>query len=212
MFVISICINDFFQVFLVMSTHLRIFETSYAKANQSVLRWATVAIAAVLTVIVLIWAAIVWTKGSFDKDVQSEIERERVESGGETMGTSKTMRLMTMALCFLITIASTFLSWYVAALHMQSNNLIAFDVLQIVALILLAFGSYFFYKETRSRGATMTCLGWAAVLELVALVVLLASPTRAGPNGVVTQSALYVPLFVSTIAALGMAATVGRKA
>ncbi len=185
-----------------MSAGLSVFETGFAKNNQEVLRWTSVAIAGVLTIIILIWAAIVWTKDSFNQDIDAEIAEE---GGGNTMGTSRTMKLITLAFCFLLAVAATFLSWYIAALHLQSDNLIAFDVLQIVAVILLAFGSYFWYKETRSRGAALTCIGWAAVLELVALVVLLASPTAAGSDGTVTQSALYVPMLVFTICAYSAA-------
>ena len=189
-----------------------VFETGFAKNNQSVLRWASVAVAAVLSVIVLVWAAVIWTKDTFKQDVEMELQMEREETGGNSMfGTSKTWRLMTIAFCFLFVVASTFLSWYVAALHVVSDNLIAFDVLQILSVILLCMGSYFWYKQNRVRSAAMSCYGFAAVLEFVALIVLITSPTIAGPNGVTTQSSLYVPLFIATLSALGMATTLRKR-
>jgi Na+/melibiose symporter-like transporter len=188
-----------------------IFSTSYAKKNQSVLRWISVAIAGVLAVIILIWSAVVSTKDSFKQDVDAEIAREKAEGNGDSLGTSRQLRLMMIGFFFLLVVGSVFLSWFVASLHMFSNNLIAFDVIQIVAIIFLCLASYFWYKTNRSRGASTTFIGCACVLEFVALIVLLASPTTAGDNGVVTQSALYIPLIVSSLCGLAMTANMGRK-
>jgi len=181
-----------------------VFDTNYTRNNQDVLRWASVAVAGFLAVVTLIWAAMVWNSQSFNEDVEKAANKESAEGLGGTMGSNKTMRLICIALFFLVTIAATFLSWYVAALHMAKNNLIATDTLNVLIVILLSLAAYFFYKRIRSRGAATSCVGTALALEFVTLIVLLASPTASGPNGTLTQSALYIPLLVTTIGALMM--------
>lgn len=179
-----------------------VFDTSYASNNSEILRYTSIAVAAFLTVICLIWAAMVYTGDRFKQDV-ADATSLNAEKDGESVTPGDTlMRRLTIALFFMIVVASTFLSWYVAALHMSNNNLIALDVLNFVVVIFLSLAAYLYYKRDRKKGAASAFVGAAAVLELVALVVLLASPTAAGSNGTLVQSALYVPLLVATMAAM----------
>jgi hypothetical protein len=179
-----------------------VFDTGYARNNQDVLRWASVAVAGFLTVLVLIWAAMISHNDRFQKDTQQAAKDSEMSDGQGCCSASKTFRLLMVALFFMITIASAFLSWYVASLHMSKNNLIALDVLNIVSVIFLGLAAYFYYKQSRNDTSCRSFLGSAAVLEFVALIVLMISPTSAGSNGALTQSALMVPLFVSTIVLL----------
>ncbi len=195
-----------------MATQLEpIFSTAYAKTHQSVLRWTSIAIAGVIVVISLIWCTIIWTKQSFKDDIAKELAKEKQESGGDTFSTNKTGRLMCLAFLFLVVIASTFLSWYVASLHVDGNNLIAFDVFQVVAMIFLGLSSYFFYKHTRARGAAVGLSGCTLVLEFVAFVILFTSPNFSGQNAVQTQTALYIPLLIATMALIGNYSVAGTN-
>lgn len=183
-----------------------VFDTTYARNNSEILRWSSVGVAAFLTVICLVWAAIIYSKPSFKADVVASVARDAADNSdldnieqpeeGATM-----MRRMTIALFFMMTVAATFLSWYIASLHMSQNNLIALDVLNFAIVIMLGLGAYMYYKTHRKRGAARCFVGIAAVLEWVALIVLLVSPTTSGSNGVLTQSALYVPLLIATMTA-----------
>lgn len=189
-----------------------IFSTAYAKTHQSVLRWTSIAIAGVLVVITLIWCTILWTKETFKKDMQSQMEREKKESGGvDTMGSNKMIYLMTLAFFFLVTVASSFLSWYVASLHVAGNNLIAFDVFQVVALIFLGLASYFFYKDTRARAVAVSLSGCSLVLEFVAFVILFTSYNYSGQDAVQTQTALYIPMLMATLATIAHYASASKQ-
>jgi len=173
-----------------MSTNA--FSTAYAKSNQETLRWASVAIAGFLAVVVLIFAGVIASKESF---------RSRI---GGMDATERAFRALGIAFMFLVTVAATFLSWYLAALHLGKNYLIALDVLNFVIVVFLGFAAYFFYrKESPKPGYAVGFLLACMILELVALIVLIAGPQAAGASGTVTQSALYVPLFISTLGLMG---------
>lgn len=194
-----------------MTTQLEpIFSTEYAKTHQSTLRWVSIAIAGVLVVVTLVWCTVIWTKESFKSDMDKEIEKEKKEAGSDTFGTNKMVRLMSLAFFFLFTVAATFLSWYVASLHVESDSLIAFDVFQVVAIVLLGLASYFFYKQARSRSVAVSLSGCAILLEFVAFVILITSPNWSGQNAVQTQSCLYIPLLISTLATIAHYATVPK--
>lgn len=177
-----------------------VFDTNYARNNQETLRWASVAIAGFFTVLCLIWAAMVFHKDRFNQDAAYTIEYSRTV---EQSSMNYAFRMLMIAFFFMVTVASSFLSWYIASLHMSKNNLIALDVLNVVTVICLGLAAYFYYKNTRRNDATSrSFLGSACVLEFVALIVLLVSPTAAGSNGTLTQSALAIPLLVATFVML----------
>jgi hypothetical protein len=180
----------------------QIFDTSYASNNQEILRWSSIAVASFLTVVVLIWGAMVFTGDPFKADVEAAASRDATRDLDDLTGANTLMRRLVIAMFFMITVASTFLSWYVASLHMAQNNLIALDVINFVIVMLLSLAAYLYYKSDRKRGAASAFIGSAAALEFVALILLLASPTAAGSDGVLTQSALYVPLLIATMNAM----------
>jgi hypothetical protein len=107
--------------------------------------------------------------------------------------------LIIVAFFWLITLVSTWLSWYVAALHMYKNNLIALDVLNVLIFIMLGLSAYFYYKNQPNLGLSKMLVSGSLVLEFIALLVLIISPTTAGPNGALTQASLYIPLLVTTV-------------
>lgn len=181
-----------------MSAPFSVFDTSYAKNNQETLRWASVAIAGFFTVLALIWAAMIYYKPRYKSDCMKAVQEAMSAGETSTCGTSQAFRMLMVALFFMIVLASAFLSWYVASLHMAKNNLIALDVLNVVIVIFMSLAAYFYYKEPPSDMACRNFLGSAFVLEFVALIVLLVSPTTAGQNGTLVQSALAIPLLVAT--------------
>lgn len=179
-------------------TTYSVFDTSYAKNNQDILRWASVAIAGFLTVLTLIWAAMIYYKPRFNEDCLRAAEAAKRSGQADSCGSSVAFKMLIVALFFMITVASAFLSWFIASLHMAKNNLIALDVLNVVVIIFLSLAAYFYYKDPPSDTACRSFLGSAFVLEFVALIVLMLSPTTAGNDGSLTQSALAVPLLVAT--------------
>lgn len=172
-----------------------VFDTSYAANNAEILRWTSVAIAGFLTIICLIWAAMVYSKDTYKADLQEYAQKNNKQS-------NMFSRQLLLGLFFILTIASTFLSWYIASLHVTENNLIALDVLNILIVLLISIASYFYYKTNREKDTAKSLLGQTAILELVSLVLLLQSPTAAGTSGSITQSALYAPIFIATLCAM----------
>ncbi len=85
-----------------------VFDTSYVKTNQQTLRWASVAIAGFLTFLCIIWAAVVAYKPRYSADLGT--------------GDNRTMKMLQLALYFVFTLAATFLSWYVASLHIGKKQ------------------------------------------------------------------------------------------
>ncbi len=168
-----------------------VFDTSFASNNTEILRWTSVGIAGFLTIICLIWGAMIYTKKTFTDSIK------------QTTGMSETLApRIVIASLFLITVASTFLSWYVASLHMFQNNLIALDVLNFVIIMFLSISAYMYYKTNSRQQIARVFVGSAVVLEIIALIILTVSPTAAGSNGILTQSALYVPLLIATLSSM----------
>lgn len=168
-----------------------VFGIGYAKTHDETMRWASIAIAVFMAVVAIIFAGVIASRASF---------RNRLGAGD----TERALMALKLAFMFLFTLAATFLSWYVAALHLGKDYLIALDVLNFVVLVLLGFAAYFYYRKTDpSMEWTRGLLVCSMIIELVALIVLLAGPQAAGAAGTVTQSALYVPLFITTLAMLG---------
>ena len=178
-----------------------VFDTSFASNNSEILRWASVGVAAFLTVVVLVWGAMVYTKDTFKSDVEAMVLRD-ADAEDSVTKVDTMMRRLVIAMFFLATVASTFLSWYVASLHLEKNYLIALDVLNFVSILFLCLGAYMYYKTRRMRSSAVTLAGFAAVMEFVALIILIAAPTAANADGTVTQSALYIPLMIATLAAM----------
>jgi hypothetical protein len=181
-----------------------VFDTSYAKTNSEVLRWVSVGLAGFFAVLAIIWAAAISMKDQF-KD-------EMLGPPGSSERQNCSSRLLILGVFFLMIVAASFLSWFVAAMHIGANNLWALDALNFVALVLLAWASFNYYRKpsaTESEKEKMmrmegcrNLIHSAAVLEFVALIVLIASPQAAGSAGVLVQSTLAVPLLVATIACL----------
>ena len=174
-------------------SNLKVFETGYAKNNQETLRWASVAIAGFLVLVALIFCVVIATKSRFQN-----------EMGAGGSPDSKPWRMLGFAFFFLFVIASTFLSWYVAALHMSKNYLIALDVLNFVIAVFLGFAAYFYYRNNDpmpgyASGFLFGCL----IMELVAFVVLIVAPQAALQAGTTVQTCLYIPLVVTTLALMG---------
>ncbi len=179
-----------------------IFDTSYARANQDTLRWASVAIAAVLFLCCLIAGVVIYTKPKFRADLQAPEGKSLTNDAVTQLSSGTTVvKLIIVAFFWLIVLVSTFLSWYIAALHMQKNNLIALDVFNVVIFIMLGLAAYFYYKDgTELAGISRMMVGSSAVLELIVIILLLASSTASGSDGQVSSASLYVPLFISTLA------------
>lgn len=165
-----------------------ILETNYAKNNQETLRWASVAVAGFLALIALVWAALIWNSPTFKAITQKEADKN-----------ARIIGLLAIAFFFLMTVASTFLSWYTASLHMYKDNLIALDVLNIVTFFFLSFAAYMYFKQNPMKASARQMTVCAMTLQFVATAVLLISPTAAGLNGALTQSSLYMPFLVSSL-------------
>lgn len=185
-----------------MSGLYGVFDTSYARTNQDTLRWASVAIAAVLFLCCLISGVVIYTKPKFKSDLEAADQKALTTAAATELSSDSTIvKLVVVAFFWLVTLVSTFLSWYIASLHMQKNNLIALDVINVVIFIMLGLAAYFYYKDPPNQaGISRMLVGSSAVLEFIVLIVLLVSTTAAGSNGQLTSSALYVPLFISTLA------------
>jgi hypothetical protein len=175
-----------------------VFDTGYARNNSDTLRWASVAVASVLVVLCLIWGVMIWTKPKFKADVETSASRT-ANATAELSSGNMTLRLMIIAFFWLVTLVSTWLSWYVASLHMYKSNLIALDVLNVLIFIMLGLSAYFYYKNPPNGGISSMLVSGSLVLEFVALLTLIISPTQAGANGALTQAALYIPLLVTTV-------------
>ncbi len=184
-----------------MSSLFGVFDTSYAKANQDTLRFTSIAIAAVIFLCCLIAGVVVYTKKRFRTELESKTGTE-VKNVPVQMAGSTVTRLILIAFFWLVTLVATFLSWYVAALHIQKNHLIAFDVLNVIIFIMLALATYFYYKDTPINDASRMLVGSSAVLEFIAIILLMVTNTTSGTDGTLVQSALYVALFISTITKL----------
>jgi hypothetical protein len=107
-----------------------------------------------------------------------------------------------IAFFFMVTIASTFLSWYVASLHVAKNNLIAIDVLNFGSILMLSLAAYCYYRTKPLRASANGLIAIALVMEMVAFICLIVSPTAAGTDGTLVQTALYVPLMAMTVSAM----------
>jgi len=175
-----------------------VFDTSYTRIDNDTLRWASVAVAAVLVVICLVWGVIVWNKPKFKEDVE-KANTEVSNAQAELSQGSLTFRLMIVAFFWLVTVIATFLSWYVASLHMFKNNLIALDVLNVLVFIMLGLSAYFYYKNPSSPNLSRMLVSGSLVLEFIAWLVLIISPTTSGDNGRLVSASLYIPLLVTTV-------------
>lgn len=167
-----------------------VFDTSYVSSHQETLRWASVAIAGFMTLLIIIWGIITFSSRRFRDE----------------MATSRPgwflPAMLSAVLYFAVTVAATFLSWYVAALHIGKNNLIALDVVNFVAILFLGFAVFFRYQSSPNVAASQGSLHIAIMAELIAIIILLASPQAAGSAGILVQTTLYIPLLVSTFGAM----------
>ncbi len=173
-----------------------VFDTTYIRNNDDTLRWASVAVASVLVVLCLVWSVMIWSK------VRADVQSRKTETANATSVMSEgntTLQMMIIAFFWIVTLVSTWLSWYVAALHMRNKNLIALDVLNVLIFIMLGMSAYFYYKNNPSKNLASMFISGSLVLEFIALLVLVISSTTAGSDGSLTQSALYIPLMVTTI-------------
>ncbi len=164
-----------------------VFDTNFARNNQDTLRWASIAVASVVTILCLLWAAMIWKTPTFNDDVTAAVQ--------VNTGNYHTFRLILIALMFLTVISTNFLSWYVASLHMSKYNLMAVDVLNV----LMSIAAFLYYKTKQMKTSASVLIGCSTVLMFVTLVVMLLSPTAAGVNGALVQSSLFVPSVVAMI-------------
>lgn len=179
-----------------------VFETGYAKNNQETLRWASVALAGFMVVLALIFAAWLWGKDRYQREKMTADAAANLAAGG-AVAQSMFPPALVVAMYFLVTVASTFLSWYVASLHMGKNNLIALDVMNFIVILFLAFAAYYHYRDNAARAdpndvTPKGFLHMALVVELVVLILLMLSPQTAGSAGLLVQSTLYIPLIVAS--------------
>ena len=189
-------------MYLVLDMSYPVFDTGYAKNNDDTLRWASVAVAAVLVVLCLIWGVMIWSKPKFRSDLQ-RLEDQTSIATTELSNGSMTLRLIIVAFFWLVTLVATWLSWYVASLHMYKNNLIALDVLNVLIFIMLGLSAYFYYKSPPNSNLSKMLVSGSLVLEFIALLVLIISPTVSGANGQLVSASLYIPLLITTITLMG---------
>ena len=167
-----------------------VFDTNFARNNQDTLRWASIAVASVITILCLLWAAMIWKTQPFKDDVTAAVN--------VTTGTYHTFRLILIALVFVTVVSTNFLSWYVGSLHMSKYNLMAVDVLNLSVFILLSIAAFLYYKK-QMKTSSSVLTGTSTVLVFVTLIVMMLSPTAAGVNGALVQASLFTPSVVSML-------------
>jgi hypothetical protein len=175
------------------------FDVKYVKLDNETLRWATVAVAAVLLAICLIWGVIISTKDRFEQDIRATGDGQVANAESIMSQGNYAMRVTIVAFFWIITLVATFLSWYVSALHMQKSNLIGLDVLNVLIFIMLGLSAYFYYKKPAKSGISRMLVAGSLVLEFMSLLVMIISPTTSGSSGQLISSALYIPLLVTTV-------------
>ena len=161
-----------------------IFDTHYAKINKETLRWVSVSLAALCVVISFVLVA--WLRKLSFKN----------NSSGKT---SETATIIVGTILFLLTVAATFMSWFVAALHINYKYLIAVDIINAITFILLTLYATISIKYDKQMDSLMVC---SLILELTTLIILSNASTSAGTNGSIMQSVLLTPLLGLSVYAL----------
>ena len=104
-------------------------------------------------------------------------------------------------IAMLIVLGAVVMTTITFSFNMQYKYAIATTVFLVVSLMAATSAAWYVAKG----GSALSALGSASFLNMLVLLLLLASPARSGAGAVVTQSVLFVPYFVATLAALGYA-------